>query len=369
MSRKRLKILQIISGREVNGALVYCRLLSNMLAQRGHEVTILHRPGSWMQQQSYADGVRLESSTLGRIPPAELRRRANWVRQQRFDLVHTHMTRAHTFGVLLKMLTGIPVIATAHSRHFEVHWRFNDFIIANSQSTEKFHRRINWIPQRKITTVYACTDLSRFQDLTPRDNRIIRRQLRVSEDTFLLGLVGEVLPRKGHWFLFQALPEIMRAVPNLQLVLLGRFHRREAYVRQLRRWLVDNQLFRRTHWLGRRPNVHQFMHAFDLTVVPSIEEPLGLVAIESLAAGTPVVASDTGGLSEIVRHGYNGILVPPRDPDALAEAIVALAGDEEARRALGQQGREDVMQTFAPELLVDQVEACYFAELERRQAA
>ena len=354
-----LNILQIISGREVNGALVYCHLLSNMLAERGHRVWIVCRPGSWMAEQTYSAGVQILHSSMRRLPTTDLRVASEWIRQHRIDLIHTHMTRAHTFGVLLKMITGTPVVATAHSRHFEVHWKFNDYVLANSRSTQEYHQRINWISPSKIQTVYCCPDLTRFETVTPWDVRIVRRQLRVATDKILLGVVGEVLPRKGHWYLFQALPRIMQEFPEMTLVILGRFHRNEAYVRQLRRWLVDNRLFRRTKWLGLRSNVHHFMHAFDITVVPSIEEPLGLVAIESLASETPVIASHTGGLPEIIEHGQTGLLVPPRHPEALEEAISTLASDPDLRHQLGKNGRQFVRKMFEPQSLIDQVEQAY----------
>ena len=98
------------------------------------------------------------------------------------------------------------------------------------------------------------------------------------------------------------------------------------------------------------------MSAFDVLAVPSIEEPLGLVALESLAAGTPVVASRTGGLPEIVRPGENGILVPPKDPKMLAQAIVELAQSKSERERLGHNGRQMVRQDFDPIQLTRQVE-------------
>ena len=101
------------------------------------------------------------------------------------------------------------------------------------------------------------------------------------------------------------------------------------------------------------------MTAFDLTVVPSIEEPLGLVAIESLATGTPVVASNTGGLPEIVKPSETGLLVPPKDHSELAKAIISMAKDPATRYRMGESGRHFVQENFNPESLARQVESVF----------
>jgi glycosyltransferase involved in cell wall biosynthesis len=130
-------------------------------------------------------------------------------------------------------------------------------------------------------------------------------------------------------------------------------------VRKIRKFILQNGLAGRIKWVGRRSNVAEYMAACQLTVVPSIEEPLGLVAIESLLVGTPVVASNTGGLGEVVRDRESGLLVPPADPKALAEAVIALAGDASARSRMGTNGRCYAEAVFSPAHLIDRVEEVY----------
>ncbi|MEM7457488.1 MAG: glycosyltransferase family 4 protein [Planctomycetota bacterium] len=363
-----LNILQIISGTAVNGALVYCKLLSDQLTARGHKVSILHRRDSWMAKQQYERPVDLIESELSRTP-AELKRIADLVHERKIDLIHTHMSRGHSFGVLLRMFHGIPCIATAHHRNLQLHWRWNDYVIANSDATLKYHRRVNLVPGPKSETVHCFTDLERFNHVTERDVRRIRRQLRLNGNEFLVGVVGEVVQRKGHIYLFRALSKIIEAVPELKLVVLGRYQRREATARALRKLLVQHGLYRRTKWLGLRSNVQDFMTAFDLTVVPSIEEPLGLVAIESLAAGTAVVATDVGGLPEIVRHEETGLLVPSKNPDAIADAVIRMARDRDLRERCGNTGRKMVFRKFDVDRLTTGVEQVYHGILDRRRAA
>ncbi len=355
--RGSMHILQIISGREVNGAVTYVRFLTEQLLAAGHQVSILHRHRSWIGRRKVA-GTRYFHSELNRTP-RELFRIAKLVRQQKIDLVHTHMSRAHFFGVLLKYAARIPVVATAHSCTFQLHWMFNDFVIANSRSTLEFQRRFNRVSARRSDTIYCFTNLKRFGQVPPGRRQEVRSQLRVAPDDFLIGVVGQIGPRKGQQYLLQCLPELMERIPGIKVALVGEYWKIWPYVRRMRAFQMRHRLFGRIRWLGRRGSIENYMNAFDLCVVPSVREPLGLVALESLAAGTPVVATDTGGLPEIIDHEYNGLLVPRRDTRQLTDAIIRLANDPRERQRMGQRGKAMVDQQFHPEVLTGQVLEVY----------
>ena len=216
--------------------------------------------------------------------------------------------------------------------------------------------RVNRIPRHKREKVFCFTELQRFQEVTPLNVTIVKRQMRLKGTEFLVGVVGDFVARKGHKYLFEALPKVVEHVPNFKLVTIGRYNRNESLVKKLRAYQLNNNLLCKVKWLGYRANVQDFMAAFDLCVVPSVIEPLGLVALEALAAGTPVVAAKTGGLPEIVEHQKNGLIVNPRDPEQLADAIIEMAQSESARRAMGEHGRLMVNEKFNPIELTRQLE-------------
>lgn len=347
--------------------MTYCKFLSEQLLELGHEVTVLCRPDGWLQE-NLDPRIAIAESDLNR-DRTTLMQMAHWVQQQQFDVMHTHMSRAHTFGVLMRMMTGTPVVATAHQCSLQLHWRLNSFVIANSKSTADYQRRVNLVSSGQLATVYCFTNLERFKNIKPLDVTIVRRQMRLKGDEFLVGVVGDVIARKGQRYLFEAMPEIIRHVPNFKLVLLGRFERNERYVRKLRQMQRRSPLLNRVKWLGLRNNIQDFMAAFDLCVVPSVKEPLGLVALEALAAETPVVASRTGGLPEIVQDGVNGLLVPPKDPQRLAEAVISMAQQPEQRIRMGQAGRKMVDEQFDPVELAKQVESIFQKVVGRKSAS
>ena len=206
--------MQIISGRGVNGALVYCKMLCEDLVARGHQVTLVCREDSWMSDNVDHSRVRIIESSLEKFSPGEIRRMSALVKQHNIDLIHTHMTRGQNFGVLLKLMTGVPVVATAHNRLFQLHWNMNDYVIANSQSTYDYHARVNRIPASRMEVVYCCSDLERMRSVDQQDVQRIRQELNVEPDQLLIGVVGEFAVRKGHIHFVHALPENIEVCPR-----------------------------------------------------------------------------------------------------------------------------------------------------------
>ena len=145
---------------------MYCKFLSEQMQRFGHQVTVLCRPDSWIQQ-NLSPSMKVFESDLSRRP-LELRRVAKWIREQEFDAMHTHMSSAHFFGVLMRLMTRTPVVATAHQCSFQLHWWMNHHVIANSKSTADFQRRINRVPASKLSTIHCFTDLDRFLNTSPQ---------------------------------------------------------------------------------------------------------------------------------------------------------------------------------------------------------
>src|SRR6266851_2975574 len=142
-----MRIVEIVSGHTLNGAMKHAFTLATALSRRGHDITVVCRDGSWIAREAALADLNVHSSDLHRWPPEELRRIATVVSDCAADLVHTHMSRAHFFGVLLKTMVETPIVATAHSRRIQVHWRFNDRTIAVSDAVRRFHCRWNFVPR------------------------------------------------------------------------------------------------------------------------------------------------------------------------------------------------------------------------------
>jgi glycosyltransferase involved in cell wall biosynthesis len=263
----------------------------------------------------------------------------------------------------------VPVVASAHSFQFQLHWPFNSHVIANSDATARFMQRVNRVPANRISTVRCFIDLPKFR-ATPESYRSYYRvELHVRDEDFLVGVIGDVNPNKGQEYLIEAIPRMLKTIPRLKIAFIGRFHRNERHVQRLRRKLIEDQSFRRVKWLGIRENIHQYLKAFDVLCVPSLEESLGLVAAEGQAAGIPVIATDVGGLGEVVQNEQTGLMIPPRNSAAIAEAVIRLYRDRSLGELLAANAKAAVERNFDPETLTSQVESVYEQVLGRQQRA
>jgi glycosyltransferase involved in cell wall biosynthesis len=354
-----MKIMQIVSGEEVNGAVSHCLLLCRQLARRGNQVTVVCRPGATIATDATADAIDVVTSDLHRWPMDELRRIAAVARRRGVEVIHTHMSRAHFFGVLLRYWTGIPCVATAHCRRFQLHWMFNDLVIAVSEATRRFHRRVNLVPSRRIVTVHNFVDQRRIAAVPEGARDRVRSSLGVRRGSPLIGVVGTVCPKKGQVFMVRAMPRVLAAVPDARLVVVG--GSQDDYALAAKTEARELGVASAILWTGRRDDVPEIMTALDVCASASLEDNLPLTLLEAMAAGVPVVATAVGGVPECVVDNHTGILVPPRDVRALADAIVRLLRDPRRRRHFADAGRRYVGDHFSLERQSASIEV----ELER----
>jgi L-malate glycosyltransferase len=362
-----VKILQIVSGQYVNGALVHVDLLTRELLTKGHEVQLLCRPRSWIWRRLNRTGIAKRKSEMHRFPPGELLRIANWIRRENFDVIHTHMSRAHFFGVLLRQLTGVPCVATAHTSHFQLHWLFNDRVIANSESTKDYQLRYNRVAADRLVTIPCFVDLVKFEQACADTRLRMRAELGLRDGQPTVGVVGAVTPRKGQLELVRALPKLIERQPNLKLIFIGQFERKSPYYKKIRRTLLENRLFRRVIWVGRRNNVQDLVQSLDVCAVPSLKEPLGLCALEAMAAGVPVAAANVGGLREFVKAELTGLQFEPTNPDDVAEKISRLLSDAPLRELVISNCRKMLHEDFSPTTITSQIEAVYHSAIDSRK--
>jgi glycosyltransferase involved in cell wall biosynthesis len=360
-----MRIMQIVSGRGVNGAVIHCLMLARALAARGHEITLVCRPGAWIGEQQ-VDGIEVFPSTLDRWPFAELRRVAAAARERQIEVVQTHMSRAHFFGVLLRWFGGTPSVATAHCRKVQLHWALNDRVIAVSEATARFHHRVNFVPKSKMEVVYNFLDDQRFSTPSPAVRLAARAQLGLKIHHIAIGTVGDVCARKGQLYLIQAMPELLRQVPEARLLLIGGGH--PKYVAECEREAEQLGVTESITFCGHRSDVRDLLEALDIYTLASVEESFPLSALEAMAAGLPLVTTTAGGLPECVVNGETGFLVRPRDPAALAEALIEVASDISLRSRFGASGQIRARTHFSSASQTPRIEAA-LARAARRRAA
>ncbi|ADA66512.1 glycosyl transferase group 1 [Thermotoga petrophila RKU-10] len=377
-----IKVLHIIPSLAVGGAE---KLVSDMVefADRSRfDVAVMRITGtdSFLVEKLTSKGYQVYTIVLDyeAIAPSKvirrllraiknMRRTYNLLREIRPDIIHSHLS-ALRIALIPALLCRIPVkVHTIHTvaekdakgitRFFNrIAFKFFGFVpVSISQEVAESVKKLYG---RKISTpvIYNGIDVQKFSIDQPK---------RVDRDKTILINVARLSREKNHALLVRAFSKAVQSCPNLELWLVGDGELRrdiEELVKQL-------GLEEKVKFFGVRSDVPELLSQADIFVLSSDYEGSGLVVAEAMAAGLPVIATAIGGIPEILEGGRAGILVPPKDVDALAKAIVELARDEKKRAELSDYGRKLVAERFDIRRTVREYEKLYLELLEKKKGS
>jgi glycosyltransferase involved in cell wall biosynthesis len=214
-----------------------------------------------------------------------------------------------------------------------------------------------------FTVIHSGVDLKQFSKGAKQGSRK-RKELGITTDSLVIGYVGWLIPIKGVTYLLDAMAEVVQRHSNSLLVLVGKGDENGEEEIKLRERVESLGLEDRVRFLGWRPDVNEIMGCFDIFVLPSLNEGMGRVLVEAMAAGLPIVASRVGGIPDLIENGENGLLVPPADPSALAKAISDLLSDKKRRNRMGEAGKKMCL-PYSAEAMVQQIDDLYTDLLEK----
>jgi glycosyltransferase involved in cell wall biosynthesis len=370
---RRARVLHVLSGCTVGGCEQHVLALLTRLNRERFEPWLAcfeaePDEATPMIPLFRAGGVRtVDLRARRRMDPAAFWRFGQLLRRGRFDIVHTHSFRTELGSVLWGRVPGLApiVVRTVHNvddeyvnQPYATMSRLSahglDRIVAISDAVAEYLRQDAALPDEKVVRIYYGIDPSPFQpELLPPSRRPDDDPRRRPT----IGVVARLAPQKGHRVLFDALPTVRAAIPDVYARLVG--HEELSTTAELRAYAVERGVSDLVAFEGFRPDVAQVMADLDVFVLPSLWEGFGLVLLEAMAAGRPVVASAVGPIPEIVVDGVTGLLVPPGDPAALADAIVRLLRDPELAAALGRAGRARVERELRVDTMVARTESLY----------
>ncbi len=365
-----MRIAQLNTMRGFYGGEVHLAALARGLR---HEVTAVVRPDGELHGRLLAEGLPVFPCALpGWWEPRGVLALRAWLRRERIDVLHAHLPRDWFTAAVAAAGTPTVCIGTRH-RLEPVAWpllkrpflaRFGA-MLAVSEAVRTSLAETRLVAPEKLLTVPNGLDLTE----APLSRAEARSRLGLAADTPVVGFVGRLCPDKDPALLVEAAARLDGLAADVQVVLIGgdpSGGRREA---DLGRRIRAAGLGERVRLAGYRTDAAQLCAAFDVLAVPSRAEPFGLVLLEALVRGVPVVATRAGGIPEIVRHGVEGLLVPPGDARALAAALQALLADPQERTRMGRAGRERVASAFSLEGMTAGVEAACRRALAGRAAA
>lgn len=331
----------------------------------------LNPMADWLREYMLTQGVACFSCDCRqRLEyPLGLLKLAHYLRRENVDILHTHLFEPSVIGLLAGTLARTKMrIETRHYSDYHTRinkrWhvrldqlctRLSHGVIAVSQHTADHMISEEQAPPEKLHVVLNGIDFTRVKRSDTYDRRRVRQEF-AAEETPLLLIAARLHPEKGYEYLFQAMTQLkLRCQGKIKLLVAGAGPFLPRYQELVRTLGCDDVVT----FLGFRKDLPDLMSAVDLFVLPSVAEAFGLVLAEALYLGTPVVSTQVGGIPEIVADEVDGVLVPPANAQALADAISTLLNDPARRAQMSGTGCEKVLRKFRFDDMVQSYEAIY----------
>ena len=296
---------------------------------------------------------------------------AHRVREEGFSVIHSHEYKSNLYGCLAARLAGARRVAsvrgyTDHTWALRLYKRFDlltlhafDGVIAVSEHLRQWLIR-HGLPAARIVTAHDALDLALFT-MNAATRAEVRSRFGISDPQFVVTTVGRLSPEKGHRCLLEAAQSILGEHPDARFMIVGDGPLRGQLEQQVRSLEINTAVI----FAGYQVDVAGFLGASDLFVLPSLREGTPNALLEAMALAKPVVVSQVGGMLEIVKNGETGFLVPPQDPDSVAQAVLTLMRDPNQAAAMGRRARQVIEQDFNVQRLARQIAAVYDQVLVR----
>ncbi|MBS1113636.1 MAG: glycosyltransferase [Nitrospirae bacterium] len=294
------------------------------------------------------------------------------MKKREIKIVRTHQYHANLYGRIAANLAGVPCIVVSihniYNRDRKIHRRMinrflaglTDKIIAVSETVGRDIIKYDSIPKNKIMVIYNGIETNRFLHMS--NGSAVRTEFKIPSSVSVIGIVGRLVHQKGHKYLLEAMVRIKARFPGSMLLIVG-----DGPLKgELTAYARDRGLGKDVIFAGSRMDIPDLLSAMDIFVFPSFREGLGNALLEAMAAGKPIIATDVAPMREIINSEEVGILVPPKDSNALASAIEVLMSDRVRAEALGGAARRRALSFFDIKNTIDNYTGL-FEDIMRRK--
>lgn len=370
-----MKVLHLITSITMGGAQDNTLLTLEKHNSSSFEVHLASNPnGFWQERaQKAADVFHPLPNLVNPLSPlqdiATLIEIVRLLQQEKFDLLHTHSSKAGILGRWAGKIVGIPVVHTIHGfpfHDFMPKWKrqfyiniersvrpFTDFFITVSELNRQEAAKLNILSLDNSQTVYSGIDFAKLD--RPSNLQHTRHTLKIPEAWQTISIVGRLDEQKAPNFLIDAFAKVLEHHPNTLLLLVGD----GKLLNSLKSQVQQHGIADKVRFLGSREDVPEILKVSDVFALSSLWEGLGRAMTEAMLVGKPVVVPNIYGIPEIVHHNETGLLFPAKDVEQLAQHLNYLLQHPEERERLGNNARQLTRQLFDANLMVQQIEAIY----------
>ncbi|OIP31387.1 MAG: hypothetical protein COW04_09840 [Deltaproteobacteria bacterium CG12_big_fil_rev_8_21_14_0_65_43_10] len=301
--------------------------------------------------------------------------------QEKPAIVHTHTSKAGILGRWASFFARVLIVV--HTPHGHIFYGYygkiktklfilvekltaslTDKIITLTRKERDEHIQFNISTPDKFVVIHSGVSLEDFsKNLDNADE--LKKSLGIPITDSIVGTVGRLVEIKGHRYLLDAARLVLNKIANVTFLLIGDGHLMTELISYASALGIKNKVI----FAGWKSDIPQLINTFDIFALPSLNEGMGRVLVEAMAMGKPIVASDIGGIPDLVKDGANGILFTPRDVDAMAEAIIKLLLDRELRRKMGNEGKKLAYPAYDASVMVRKIEGLYKDLLKEKRTS
>lgn len=381
--RKKVAVLQLIDQLGTGGAEILQSTLAASIDRERfdwHVITLRPPADTLPRVEVELRDMGVPLNVLNQKKVYDLRavlRLNRYIRRHKIDIIHTHLEGADIVGGVAGLLARKPVVSTVHLSHNDIvgssaahklllkvtaRWLCRRIAVVAENMREE---TASWlgVPLSKVVSIPNGVDTSRFQISPGFDRPAIKRTLAGGDGNYPLVInVARLFPQKSQEYLIKAARIVLASAPEARFAIVGTGPRQAEIAALIHDEGLDDKMF----LAGRRDDVPDVLAAADLFALSSMQEGLPVALLEALAAACPVVSTDVGGVSEIIRHNVTGLLVPPANPEAMAAAIIEMLADPERARTLAANGQELVQREYSMQAWGRKWQALYLQVLRRR---
>jgi len=367
-----MRLIHLTSSGGWGGREMYPAALARIQRERGHEVSLVAKNNTPLARFLAVSDLEYDLLRVGPyIDPAASCQLARIIEKRTPRIIQIHLSRdlalvslACSFARSRPALILHKHIASAGNKRDIFHrYLYGKLaaVVAVSEYVKQSLVESCPLQANRVKVIFNGVDTSRFE-LRHRENEpgrdSLRRELGAADPgTVLAGVVGRLEPRKGQEVFLEAAAKVAARMEKLRFAVVGAPE--GEYDRFLKKKCAALGLEDKVVFSGYRKDSHAVFAALDILVVPSFEEAFGLVAVEGMLSGLPVIGTDSGALPEFIEKGRTGLLVPVRDSDALADALARLAEDSNLRHELGARARAWAQENLSMERILDQIDKLY----------